>query len=80
MDKHQLLYSLKQQGFSGQILNAFSKVKRENFISESFVEHAYEDNALPIGEDQTISQPYTIAVMISMLGLKQGQIVLEIVS
>lgn len=78
MNKQQLLYSLKQQGFSGQILNAFSKVKRENFIPESFVEHAYEDNALPIGEDQTISQPYTIAVMLSMLNLKRGQKVLEI--
>ena len=41
-------------------------------------ERAYEDNALPIGKGQTISQPYTIAVMLNMLNLKQGQKVLEL--
>ncbi len=78
MNKQQLLKSLKQKGFSKQILNAFSKVKRENFIPKKLKRHAYEDNALPIGKEQTISQPYTIAMMLSLLELKKNQKVLEI--
>ena len=77
MDKIHLLKSLKQEGFSKDILNAFSKVKRENFIPENMKNFAYEDNALPIGEGQTISQPYTIATMLALLSLKKGQRVLE---
>lgn len=78
MKKPQLILSLKNQGFSKQILNAFSKVKRENFIPKRLRNIAYNDIALPIGKQQTISQPYTIAVMLSMLELKQGQKVLEV--
>ncbi len=78
MNKQQLLQSLKQKGFSRQILNAFSKVKRENFIPEKIKSHAYEDTALPIGKGQTISQPYTIGMMLSLLGLKKDQKILEI--
>jgi len=78
MNKSQLLQSLKAQDFSKEIIEAFSKVKRENFLSENLKEYAYEDNALPIGYGQTISQPYTIAVMLSLLEIKKGQKVLEI--
>lgn len=78
MNKLQLLESLKREGFSKQILNAFSKVKRENFIPESIRHSAYEDTALPIGKAQAISQPYTIAMMFSLLELKIGQKVLEV--
>ena len=78
MNKTQLLSSLKQQGFSKEILNAFSKVPRENFVPEKIKAHAYEDTALLIGKAQTISQPYTIAMMFSLLELKKGQKVLEI--
>jgi len=78
MNKTQLLQSLKQKGFSKEILNSFSKVKRENFISERLKTSAYEDNALSIGKAQTISQPYTIAMMLSLLKLKKSQKVLEI--
>ena len=73
-----LLESLRQRGFSDEILNAFSKVKRENFVPEKAKEYSYEDTALPIGKGQTISQPYTIAMMFSLLELKKGQKVLEI--
>ena len=75
--KTQLLSSLKQKGFSKEILNAFLKVKRENFIPKQLKSRAYEDNALPIGKGQTISQPFTIAMMLSMLKLKTGQKILE---
>lgn len=78
MNKFQLLQSLKQQGFSSQIINAFSKIPRENFIPPNLKPQAYEDTALPIGKSQTISQPYTIAMMFSLLELKKNQKVLEV--
>lgn len=78
MNKAELLQRLKKMGFSKKIINAFSNVKREDFIPEEFWGQAYEDTALPIGHGQTISQPYTIAVMLSELDLKSGQNVLEV--
>ena len=78
MNKQQLLLSLKQKGFSKEILNAFSKIPRENFIPPQLKSKAYEDTALPIGKAQTISQPYTIAMMLSLLKLKPNQKVLEV--
>lgn len=78
MNKIQLLKSLKNEGFSKDIIDAFSKVKREDFLPENLRWQAYDDIALPIGEGQTISQPYTIATMLSLLNLKRGQNVLEI--
>jgi len=78
MNKQQLLSSLKSQGFSKEILNAFSKVLRENFIPSQLKSRAYEDTALPIGKGQTISQPYTIAMMLSLLELRKSQKVLEV--
>jgi len=78
MNKSQLLKSLKNKGFSKQILDAFSEVPRKNFIPENLKPRAYEDTALPIGKGQTISQPYTIAVMLQLLELKQKNKVLEI--
>jgi len=78
MNKTELLQSLKSKGFHEEIINAFSKVRREAFISENLKEYAYEDRPLSIGGEQTISQPYTIAVMLSLLELKKGQKILEI--
>jgi len=78
MNKAQLLQHLKRQDFPKKILDAFSKVKRENFIPEELKNRAYEDRALPIGKAQTISQPYTIATMLNLLDLKKAQKVLEI--
>ena len=76
--KQFLLESLKKKGFSKEILQVFSKVKREDFIPDKIKEYAYEDISLPIGDSQTISQPYTIAMMFSLLELKKGQKILEI--
>ena len=78
MNKQQLLKSLKEMGFSEKILDAFSAVKREDFVPPELKDKAYEDTALPIGSGQTISQPYTIAVMLSELDLRKGQKVLEL--
>ena len=76
--KKLLLQSLKENGFSKEILEGFSKVKRENFISKDLREFAYNDISLPIGKNQTISQPYTISIMLSLAELKKGENVLEI--
>lgn len=77
MDKQQLLASLRKQGFSEIIVHAFERVARDDFIPHG-KEFAYEDTALSIGYGQTISQPYTIAFMLSLLELKNNQKILEV--
>ena len=78
MDKQELLRILKNKGFHERILNAFARVKRENFVHENFKRMAYDDIALPLSNDQTISQPSTIALALSLLKLKENQKVLEV--
>jgi len=60
------------------VLEAMNKVPRHLFMPEALLEKAYEDVALPIGEGQTISQPYTVAVMTELLELSGDEKVLEI--
>jgi len=60
------------------VLNALLKVPRHLFVEESLRHRAYEDYPLPIGEGQTISQPYIVALMTEALKLKGGEKVLEI--
>jgi len=60
------------------VLAAMRKVPRHEFVPEGLKSRAYEDNPLPIGEDQTISQPYIVALMTELLGLEGGEKVLEI--
>lgn len=78
MNKQELLQSLEEKNFPKKILDAFLKVERENFVPKNIQKMAYEDTALPIGHGQTISQPYTIAVMLSLLDLRKAQKILEI--
>jgi protein-L-isoaspartate(D-aspartate) O-methyltransferase len=59
-------------------LDAFRSVPREAFVPEELVEFAYEDAPLPIGEGQTISQPYIVALMVEALDLHGGERVLEV--
>lgn len=61
-----------------QVLSAFLKVPRHRFIPFEFINSAYADHPLPIGEQQTISQPYIVALMTQCLQLKKGDKVLEI--
>lgn len=61
-----------------RVLDAFLKVPRHKFVPLQEVESAYEDYPLPIGEGQTISQPYIVALMTQSLELKDTDIVLEI--
>lgn len=79
MNKSQLIEELKLQGIKDKnILNAINKIKRELFIPKKHKKQAYENHPLPIGKDQTISQPYTIAIMLQALELKKSDKVLEI--
>lgn len=61
-----------------RVLDVFRRVERHEFISEKLRESAYADHPLPIGEGQTISQPYIVALMTECLGLKGNEKVLEI--
>ncbi|MBM3840057.1 MAG: protein-L-isoaspartate(D-aspartate) O-methyltransferase [Verrucomicrobia bacterium] len=61
-----------------EVLVAMRRVPRHEFVPERLRDHAYNDHPLPIGEDQTISQPYIVAFMTEALRLKRGQRVLEI--
>jgi protein-L-isoaspartate(D-aspartate) O-methyltransferase len=60
------------------VLDAMRRVPREAFVEHGFEEFAYEDGPLPIGEDQTISQPYIVAFMIEAAEVKPGDSVLEV--
>jgi len=60
------------------VLAAMAKVPRHLFVPESLRAHAYADEPLPIGDGQTISQPYIVAYMTEVLGLRGGEKVLEI--
>jgi protein-L-isoaspartate(D-aspartate) O-methyltransferase len=61
-----------------QVLDAMRKVERHRFVPEGYLDEAYMDYPLPIGEGQTISQPYIVAFMTEALDLKPGDKVLEI--
>jgi len=61
-----------------RVLRAMRSVPRERFVGKAMIPHAYEDRPLPIGEDQTISQPYIVALMTEALGLEGGEKTLEI--
>ena len=61
-----------------KVLDAMRKVERHKFVPEQYIEHSYEDRPLPIGEGQTISQPYIVALMTEVLELDSTQKVLEV--
>lgn len=61
-----------------EVLAAMQRVPRHQFVPAPLRERAYEDNPLPIGFSQTISQPYIVALMTDLLDLQEGQKVLEI--
>lgn len=61
-----------------KVLRAMAKVPRHEFLPAELWDRAYDDTPLPIGENQTISQPYIVAYMIQALSLKKGDRVLEV--
>ncbi|HHD83696.1 MAG TPA: protein-L-isoaspartate O-methyltransferase [Campylobacteraceae bacterium] len=76
----ELIASMIEKGAlkSPQIIEAFEKIDRKNFIPEGFREHMYIDRPLPIGKDQTISQPSTVAFMLEQLQPQKGEKILDI--
>jgi protein-L-isoaspartate(D-aspartate) O-methyltransferase len=61
-----------------RVLSALLKVERHRFVPEEYLNSAYSDQPLPIGEGQTISQPYIVALMTELLELRGNEKVLEI--
>lgn len=78
MDK--LIEKLVNEKFlkTPEVIEAFYKIKRQDFLPAEIVDQESFDIPLPIGHDQTISQPYTVAFMLEALKLKKGQKALDI--
>lgn len=77
--EHMVEDQLVQRGINDPlILDAMRRVPRHLFVDESVRDQAYDDHPLPIGEGQTISQPYMIALMASAAQLAEGEHVLEV--
>ena len=70
---------LRSRGIRDQrLLDAFMRVPRHEFVPPEYAHRAYSDSPLPIGEGQTISQPYMVAVMTQAADIKSGERVLEL--
>jgi protein-L-isoaspartate(D-aspartate) O-methyltransferase len=77
--RNNLVKKLRLKGILDErVLAAIGKVPRHVFFDDALLVHAYEDKAFPIGEGQTISQPYTVAFQTEKLEIKPGDKVLEI--
>lgn len=77
--RQQMVETLAERGIRDpRVLAAFRKVPRHLFVDEALWPESYSDHPLPIGEKQTISQPYIVAIMTEALGLKGTEKVLEI--
>lgn len=77
--RKKLVELLRDKGISDEkVLKAIGKVPRHYFFDETFWTQAYKDIAFPIGDGQTISQPYTVAYQTELLHIKAGDKVLEI--
>jgi protein-L-isoaspartate(D-aspartate) O-methyltransferase len=78
-NKIRLIMELRRQGITdARVLGAIERVPREAFVPETFRDQAYENTALPIGRDQTISQPAVVAFMTQELKIGDRMRVLEI--
>lgn len=77
--RKKLVELLRERGIADEkVLRAIGKVPRHYFFDETFWKQAYKDIAFPIGDGQTISQPYTVAYQTELLHIKSGDKVLEI--
>lgn len=77
--RRRLVQALADKGINNQrVLEAFNIVPRHVFVDTALQDRAYNDTALPIGKEQTISQPYTVARQTELLEIQPGEKVLEI--
>lgn len=78
-NRRKLVKLLREKGIENEnVLTAIGKVPRHLFLNSAFEQFAYEDRPFAIGADQTISQPYTVAVQSELLKISKGMKVLEI--
>ena len=74
-----MIETLRKRGVSdARVLGAMGRVLRHRFVEPALHHRAYNDEALPIGLKQTISQPFTVAYQTSLLGVRPGDRVLEV--
>ena len=77
--RKRLIETLREEGFRDEaVLEAMMKVPRHLFLEKAFEDWAYKNVAFPIGCEQTISQPFTVAIQTSLLEIKKGDKVLEV--
>lgn len=77
--RNKLRETVERKGITDAgVLQAIGTVPRHLFMDSGFIHFAYQDQAFPIGAEQTISQPYTVAFQTSLLEIKSGDKVLEI--
>jgi protein-L-isoaspartate(D-aspartate) O-methyltransferase len=78
--KDDLLIHLTNSGVlaTPNILKAFEQADRADFVMAGYKEEAYHDHALPIGFDQSISQPFTVAFMLELLQPQKNQVILDL--
>lgn len=77
--RKKLVQLLAQEGIkSSAVLDAIGEVPRHFFLDPAFDKIAYENRPFPIGEDQTISQPYTVAYQTELLNIKPNEKILEV--
>lgn len=77
--RQKLVEIIKSKGIKDErVLSAIGKIPRHLFMDSGFLDHAYQDKPFPIGADQTISQPYTVAFQTELLQVKKGDKILEI--
>ena len=77
--QHMVETQLRQRGIQDErVLTAMLKVPRHEFVATPYRDQSYDDNPLPIGESQTISQPYIVGLMLELLRLAPDHTVLEV--
>jgi len=77
--RKKLVEELRNKGIEDErILSAIGKIPRHYFLEKAFEDWAYKDQAFPIGSDQTISQPFTVAYQTDLLDISSGDKILEI--
>ncbi|OGY67961.1 MAG: protein-L-isoaspartate O-methyltransferase [Candidatus Harrisonbacteria bacterium RIFCSPLOWO2_02_FULL_45_10c] len=76
----QLIALLQKEGYlkTQSVIGAFQAIDRKDFVPADLPDKAYANEALPIGEKQTISQPLVVAFMLEILGVKAGEKILEV--
>jgi len=78
-ERREMVELLTQRGIRSELLlAAMGKIERHLFVPAPFTARSYEDSALPIGRGQTISQPYTVAIMTEALDVRPGARILEV--